>query len=209
MRAPLLLYLGSASEALPLAAVLVTRRPAGGARWVLAIWCAALVACDATQLVLSLRGVHNLWVGYVAAAANVLVLWALSYWQVGETGRLALRVAIVPYLAVWAVLTFAVDDTSWFSRAADPMGQLICLAAAAYTLLARSIRSRADLVRQGWFWASAGVAFYFGIWCAMGPLGALLAGSPSRYLFALQVANLLNIGAMAAIAYGVTCTETT
>jgi hypothetical protein len=201
-----LLYLGSAAEALPLVAVAAVRRPSGGARRWLAGWSALLAAVDGTQLVLGLKGVHNIWLSYVATAGSALVLWALSCWQTNDTARLTLRAAVVPFLVVWAVLTLFVEDTSTFSRAAEPMGDLICLAAAAYTLLVRSFRSRGDLLRQGWFWGSAGLALYFGIWSAMGPLGALLVrGAPQLLVLAYQAAMALNIVAFAAIARGVTC----
>ena len=210
MRIPLLLYLGAASEGAPLAAALAVRRRVHGGRLWIAAWSGVLIACGAVQLWLGSRGVHNLWVSYVATAASVLVLWALSFWQTSDTARLTLRVAIVPFLAVWAVLTLVVEDTADFSRAAEPMADLVCLAAAAYTLLARSLGSAAELLRQDWFWISAGVSLYFGVWCAMGPLGALLAGpSPGLLVVAYQVAMLLDIAAFLAIARGVTCPEAT
>jgi hypothetical protein len=212
VRIPPLLYLGSAAEALPLIAAVAARRPvreAGAGRW-LAVWSGVLVAADGLQLVLALRGLHNLWISYVATAASALVLWALSCWQIRDTARLTLRMAVVPFLVVWAVLTVVVEDTSTFSRAAEPMADLICLAAAAYTLLVRSFRSRADVLRQGWFWGSAGLALYFGVWSAMGPLGSLLVHStPSLLAVTYQVAMLLNIVAFAAVARGVTCPEAT
>jgi len=209
LRAPLLLYLGSGAEALPLVAAVAWRRAHGARLWI-AVWSAVLVVCDLLQLWLGSRGVHNLWVNYIATAACALVLWALSYWQSGDTARLTLRVAVVPFLAALAVLTLLLEDTSNFSRAADPMADLVCLAAAAYTLLARSLGSAAQLLRQDWFWVSAGLALYFGIWGAMGPLGALLVGaSPGLLVIAYQVAMALNIAAFLAIARGVTCPAVT
>jgi hypothetical protein len=210
LRTPLLLYLGSAAEALPLVAAAVVRSRVRGARLWIAAWSAALVLCDLLELWLGSRGIHNLWVNYVATAASALVLWALAYWQTGDTARLTLRVAVVPFLAVLAVLTLLVEDTSNFSRAADPMADLLCLAAAAYTLVARSSSSRVSLLRQDWFWISAGLALYFGIWGAMGPLGALLVGTaPELVSLAYQVAMVLNIAAFLAIARGVTCPAAT
>jgi hypothetical protein len=210
LRAPLLLYLGSGAEALPLVAAAVVRSRAHGARLWIAAWSAVLVVCDLLQLWLGSRGVHNLWVNYFATAAGALVLWALASWQIGDTARLTLRVAVVPFLAVLAVLTLLMEDTSNFSRAADPMADLLCLAAAAYTLVARSTSSRGSLLRQDWFWISAGLALYFGVWGAMGPLGVLLVGTaPKLLIVAYQVAMALNIVAMLAIARGVTCPEAT
>ena len=210
MRVPLLLYLGSAVEAAPLVAAVAAWRRVHRARLWISVWCGVLTVCNAVQLWLGSRGVHNLWVSYVVTAASALVLWALSYWQTGDTARLTLRLAVVPLLVVWAVLTLAVEDTSNFSRAAEPTAYLVCLAAAAYTLLARSLGSATELLRQDWFWVSAGLALYFGIWSAMGPLAVLLVStSPQLLAVAYQVAMALNIVAFVAIARGVTCPEAT
>lgn len=179
MRIPWILYLGAAAEAAPLVIAAAARRPIRGARLWIVVWCGVLTACNAVTLWLGSRGVRNLWVAYVVIAASALVLWALSFWQTGDTARLTLRVAVVPFLAVWAVLTVLVEDPSHFSRAAEPTAYLVCLAAAAYTLLTRSLGASAGLLRQEWFWVSAGLALYFGLWSAMGPLSALLVTSPS------------------------------
>ena len=206
MRIPLLLYLGAAAEAAPLVAAAAVRRPQRGARlWILA-WSGVLISADALQLWLALHGVRSLWVGYIGTVAGALVLWALSYWQTGPTGRLTLRVATVLFLVVWVILTVAVEDTSSFSRAGKPMANVVCLVAAAYTLLARSFRSGAELLDQDWFWVSAGLALYFAIWSAVDLMRALLFGpAPELMIRLLEVGMVLNIVAFLAIARGVTC----
>ena len=206
MRIPVILYLGAAAEAAPLVAAALVRRPLRGARFWILVWCGVLTAANALQLWLASRGVRNLWIAYVVYGASALVLWALSYWQANETARLTFRVAVVPFLAVCGLLTLAVDDTSSFSRAAEPTTYLVCLLAAAYTLLARSLRSSASLMRQDWFWVSAGLALYFGTWSAVGPLGALLVGhAPELLKRAYEFQMVLQIAAFLAIVRGVTC----
>jgi hypothetical protein len=207
---PVIYHLGAASEAAPLVAAALVRRPVRGARaWVLA-WCGVLVLGNGLQLLLSHYGVNNHWVGYVVIAASALVLWALSYWHTGETARLTLRVAIIGLLAVWAVLTLAFEDTSGFSRAAEPMAYLVCLVAAVYTLLARSLSSGGVLLHRDWFWVSAGLALYFGTWSAVGPLSALLAGKdPDLLMRAYEIQMVLTIAAFCAIARGMTCPAAT
>jgi hypothetical protein len=207
---PLIFHLGAAAEAAPLVAAAVVRRRLRGPRLWIAVWCAVLTAANALQLWLGSRGARNLWIGYIVVAASALVLWALSYWQTGETARLTFRVAVVPFLVIWAFLTLAVEDTSSFSRAAEPMAYLVCLAAAAYTLLARSLASSAALTRQDWFWVSAGLALYFGTWSAVGPLSALLVGqAPELLRRAYEVQMALTIAAFLAIVRGMTCPATT
>ncbi|MGD0993573.1 MAG: hypothetical protein ABR998_13990 [Gemmatimonadales bacterium] len=206
MRIPLFLYLGAAAEAAPLVAAAVVRRPQRGARfWILA-WCGLLISADALQLWLALHGMRNLWVGYVGTVAGALVLWALSFWQTGSTERLTLRVATILFLAVWVMLTVAVENTSSFSRAGNPMANVVCLVAAAYTLLARSSRSGGGLMGQDWFWASAGLALYFAVWSSVDLMRALLFGHDALLMVRLlEVGMVLNIVAFLAIARGVTC----
>lgn len=194
-----------------MAAALVVRRPLVPARaWLLA-WCVVQVLTDYLLLWFAVRGVPNLWVTYLLTpVSGALVLWTLSLWQSGELARLTLRLVIVPFVLVWGVLTLALENTSSFSRAADPMANLVCLAAAAYTLLARSRASRGELLRQDWFWASAGLALYFGVSSTISPLGALLVGSdPVLLVRAYEVRGLLQIVAFLAIARGVTCPAAT
>jgi len=206
VRIPLLVHLGAAAEAAPLVVAAVVRRPQRGARrWVLA-WSGLLVCADVVQLWLAVHAVHNLWVGYVGTAAGALVLWGLASWQTGATQRLALQVATVLFLVVWVVLTVSVDNTSELSRAGSPMANVACLLAAAYTLLARSVSSRADLLDQDWFWVTAGLALYFAIWSAMDLMRALLFGRDFLLMSRLeQVGFALNIVAFLAIARGVAC----
>jgi len=197
VRFPLLLYLAGLSEAFPLAGAAAARRPVhGGRAWVL-LWSALLLV----------HGVRNVWLSYIfSPAANATLLWALSCWQVSDLARLTMRLAIVPLLAVWAVLTLAFEDTSSFSRAADPLAYLVGLFAAAFTLIGRSRVSTSDLLRQDWFWVSAGLALYTGTFSMVGPLSALLVGSePALMVKAYQFEAALSVVAFLAIARGVTC----
>ena len=210
MRIPVLLHLSALSEAAPLVAALVARRPVRGARaWVL-VWCALLVCESGIQLWLALKGVHNLWLEYCfTPVAGATVLWALSFWQTSDVARLTMRLAIVPFLVVWASLTIFFENTSFFSRAADSLANLVGLYAAAYTLIARSRTATGDLLRQDWFWVSAGMALYLGTFSMIGPLSALLVGSdPVLMLQAYQFEAILAIVAFLSIARGMTCPAT-
>ena len=207
VREPPLLYFAIAAETLPLVAAGVLRRGGRGARgWVLA-WCGLLTAGNLTQAWLGGHGINNLWISYVVnPAGGALVLWALSCWLTREMPRLTMRLMIVPFLVVWAVLALAFDRASTFSRAAEPLANLVCLGAAAFTLVARSRTSSADLMRQDWFWVSAGMTLYFGTLATRSPLSALLVSSdPALMVRAYEVAAALCIGAFLAITRGVTC----
>jgi hypothetical protein len=166
---------------------------------------------DAAALWMGRRDQHNLLLSTLQTPlSTALVLWALSCWQLAELQRLTLRLAIIPFLAAWGVLTFALEDTSSFSRVAEPLASLVGLGAAAFTLVARSHSTGGSLLRQDWFWVSGGMAMYFGTATALAPLSALLVGeAPQLVIRAYEVKSLLDVFAFLAIARGVTCQAVT
>ena len=130
--------------------------------------------------------------------------------NVASCARLTLRLAIVPFVLAWVVLTFAFDDTETFSRVADPMASLVGLGAAAFTLVARSYVASGLLRRQDWFWVSAGMVLYFGTATMLQPLSALLIGdAPQLMVRAFEVKSVLDVFAFLLIARGVTCPAAT
>lgn len=211
MRVPLLFHLGAAAQVAPLVAAVLARRRLQGARaWTVA-WCATLVVVDAAALWMGRRGEHNLLLfNLQTPVSTALVLWALSDWQHTELPPLTLRLAIIPFLAAWGVLTFALEDTSSFSRVADPLASLVGLGAAAFTLVARSHSASGPLLRQDWFWVSGGMVLYFGTATMLQPLSALLVGdAPQIVIRAYEVKSVLDFVAFLAIARGVTCPAAT
>lgn len=211
MRIPLIVHLGAAAQVAPLVAAALARRPVRGARAWMLVWCGVLVVFDGASLLMATRDVHNLWLSYVqTAVGGAIALWALSMWQRHDVARLGLRLAVVPFLVLWGVLTLVVEDTSAFSRAADPMASIVGLSAAAFTLLSRSFSGTGSLLRSDWFWVSAGMAMYFGTSSALGPLSALLVGESAHLLdLAYQIKALLDVCAFLLIARGVTCPTAT
>jgi hypothetical protein len=205
---PLLVAIvGTACEATPLAVLAVQRRRPRGARaWVVA-WVTFLLAVDLVGASLSIRGIPNLWITYILMPVSVgLALWALSLWQRTELWRLTFRIGIVPLLLAWGVLTLAVENTSSFSRAAEPMVKLVTLAAAAFTLLSGSLTQRGDLLRQDWFWISAGMVLYFGAGATLGPVSALLdRGAPQLLTFVYGVWTSIISLAFLLVAKGMAC----
>jgi len=207
VRVPLLLQLGALSQVVPLAAAAFARRRLSGARaWVL-VWCALLVCCDGLAATMAARHQTNLFVINLFTPAGVaVVLWALSSWQAGNGARRALRLAIVPFLLTWAVLTLAFHEMQTFSSVADPLSNLVALGAAAFTLVARSHHAEGPLLRQDWLWIVGGMALYFGSATAQGPLSALLVRqAPELVTRAYEFKSVLDIIAFLAIARGVTC----
>jgi hypothetical protein len=175
------------------------------------LWCAILVLADAAALWLGRHNVSNLMIfNLLSPACLAIVLWALSDWQHAELPRLTLRLAVIPFLAAWGVLAFAFEDTSSFSRVADPLASLVGLGAAAFTLVARSHSAGGPLLRQDWFWVSGGMVLYFGTAVMLQPLSALLVGdAPQLVIRANEVKSVLDVFAFLAIARGVTCPTAT
>lgn len=207
MRPALIVHLSTVAEGLPVVALAAARRPLRGPRvWVVA-WSLLLLGVDLLALWLAEHRDRNLWLVYVVTpASGVLALWALSCWQTRELARLTLRFAIVPFLLVWAVLFLTLESPAHFSRLAQPMANFVCLCAAAFTLLVRSHAASRSLVRQDWFWVSAGMALYFGITVTIAPLSALLIGEDVRHLvLAFQTRAVLEIVAFVLIAVGMAC----
>jgi hypothetical protein len=146
----------------------------------------------------------------VTPVGVTLVLWALSLWQAGDVPRLTFRLAIVPYLLTWTLLTVVFKEMETFSRVADPMSNLVALGAAAFTLVARAHHAVGPLHRQDWFWITAGMALYFGAASAQAPLSALLVGeAPALMNRAYEFKSVLDVFAFLAIARGVTCPAAT
>ena len=204
--APWLNYLGVASAAIPpLATLALRRRPRGAAAWVLA-WTVLLAVEGIVGIGLASRGINNHWLRYVAMPADgALILWAVSLWQMRAPPARALRVAIPVFLALWTVLVTAVETTRPFSTVAEPLVSLICLGAAAFTLVARSVEEREPLVRQDWFWTCGGLTLYFGSLTTLGPLAALLGGTLTLLARAYELKSVVDVVAFLAIARGITC----
>jgi hypothetical protein len=207
VRIPLILHLGAASQLVPLvAALLARRRPSPAAAWTLA-WCATLVAVDASALAIGWSGHRNLFLPYLTAPlSTALVLWALSLWHRAELPRLTIRFTIIPFLVACGVLTFALENTSSFSSVVGPLASLVGLAAAAFTLVARSHRDAGRPLGRDWFWICGGMVLYFGAATMMHPLAALLLGGSRDLLVrAYEVKSTLDVAAFLLIARGVAC----
>lgn len=158
-------------------------------------------------MALALTGRNNHWLTYTALpAGTALVLWALAEWQTHDVARLTLRLAIPLAITVWGVLVAAVENTSTFSTAAEPLLSVLGLAAAAWTLVDRSMNeAEGGLAGQSWFWTCAGLCLYFGSIGTLGPLATLLGGDQTLVDRAYVLKSMITIVAFLFIARGVTC----
>jgi hypothetical protein len=205
-----MMLLGAAPLFPVVAAAAHPRRVRGVRAWIFA-WAVVQAAGQVAQFWLNMRDVHNLWVGYVVEPVSAAVLlWGLSLWQGDAVGRLTLRLAIPVAISAFAVLTFAFDSATTFSRAAQPMLFLVCLGAAAFTLVERSRVAAGDLAHQDWLWIGAGLVLNYATGSTLLPVARLLVGGNfdlflKAYEFALAV---VAVGFLA-VARGIACPTAT
>lgn len=175
-------------------------------RWIV-LWCALVFLNGAISLVLALRQINNLWVGYVfMPVTGAAALWALSCWHDPGTGRLTLRVAVPIFVTVSVVLTLF-EDAHTFSLVAAPFHGLVLLIAGIWTFIRRGLAETLPLAGRDWFWTLAGFMLYAGTTTAQEPV--------SWYLLAIDRVDLLalviqakagsDILAFAAITWGLLC----
>jgi hypothetical protein len=157
----LISYGGSAVELVGAAIGLARwRRIAGGQRMI-TIWFGAATLSDIAAFVTA-RWFHNnqpsgrIWF----ALSVVFALEALAAFQVGKNRVMAFRVAIVAYLAAWALLAAFVEPLPTFSTYTEPLHALVILTAAVLTLLRRASLGRGDLFDDPGFLIAAGLAGY-------------------------------------------------
>jgi hypothetical protein len=139
--------------------------------------------------------------------AGAVALWALSCWQRGATGRLALRIAIPLFLLVGTGLTLGVDDPQMYSLVAAPYHALVLFLAALWTFMTRSLVERGRLLRSDWFWILGGIMLFTGTGTALQPLAWYLVrvGREDLLLSAFNLKAAVDIFAFAAITWGVLC----
>ena len=207
MRPTLLQHAGAWIALLPLLVAILTFRRLGPARAWIAVWCALLVAQDAIGLVLGLRGINNLWVGYIfQPILGGVGLWALSYWQPDDTSRTGLRYAVPLVVVVNVILILAIEDRRTFSLVASPFHYITLLLASLWTFVRLSITTEDPLAREEWFWITGGLMLYAATSTAIGPLAWYLLRPRVDLLHAmLNVRAASNILAFAAITLGMLC----
>ena len=107
MAIPVLLYVASASQALPIAAAaLVGGRPLPVPHRRLALWCCLLVLLDVGDLAVGASTGNNLWTAYLTLPVELgMTLWILSSWQSPRWARAyMLAVPIVGATVAMALL---------------------------------------------------------------------------------------------------------
>jgi hypothetical protein len=207
---PLVLYLAWASTLLPVLAGLRGGWGSSASRAAILVWSFVLVSANALALLLASRGINNHWLIYLSTPINgAAVIVAMIGWQMGEGGRLILRILLPLYLAAWTTIVFTIEDINTFSLVAGPFSALVLLIAVSATFVLRSTRSLDPLIRQDWFWVSIGLLIFYGVETGYPPVALLLGQSrPDLLLAALQARSVIIIVAMITVSWGLLCPTT-
>jgi hypothetical protein len=210
VKASPLIYAGMYVQLLPPAVALFARHRIGApARWV-ALWCLLLFLEDMVGRAVAAAGFHNLWLTHVGApVTGAVALWMLSLWHDGRTHRLALRLAIPPFIVVSVALSVLVDSPTTFSLFVAPFHALVLLLASLWTFLVRSASEEGRPATRDWFWILAGVMLYAGVSTAVQGVVAFVygAGRDSLVLAVFSARAGATILAFAAIAGGMLCRQ--
>lgn len=141
------------------------------ARQLVIVWCVIVGSSEIIAMLLGARGVHNLWLAYIAEPVKAAaLLWALALWQPDRSASLALKVAVPLVIAVSILLTLTLDDTRSFSLVVSPFHAIVTLLAAVWTFVSLSLDARSSIVREDWFWIVGGIMLYAATATAMQPL---------------------------------------
>jgi hypothetical protein len=205
---PWVLYAASLSQALPLLAAFRYGRKLPAARKWVVLWCAAMLASDAAQLVLrGSDGTHNLWVEYIVVPLHsAIMLWTLSLWQMDPVSRLAFRVAIPLHLLALAALIPAAESAAAFNQFTRPFQSLVLMAASLYTLVRRASAEPERVTSRDWFWITLGTSMFFAIRVALAPFVAIMLGTNTQLTrLAYLVSAWIDIAALVLIARGMVC----
>ena len=204
---PLISHAATASQALPLAALLRYGRALPPARaWIL-VWAAAVLLSDGSALWFALHGTGNLWIEY-AASPLVLgaALMALSCWQANSRVRMLFRFAIPVFILVSVTMVALIEDTDNFSLITGAFESMIVFTASLATLLACAWRLEGSLARQDWFWVGLGLALRYGASAGLDPIARVLVGEDIPTLITVHVVGAwIDLIASLLIAGGLLC----
>lgn len=138
---------------------------------------------DAVCFGLGRAGRNNLWISHLTTPIeSALVIRAFSGWQVDRKIELVLRRGSVLLLLFWIPPIVGWEPMNEFSIGSESIQAILCLAAAAFTLVRLAFQEDGRASDQAWFWIGAGVMVYFGTYALMNPLVRYLVhySSPTR-----------------------------
>lgn len=207
MRIPLILHAAAASPLVPLFAVLARGVSGRPLRWIV-LACVVSLAADGLSLYYVLQGRNNHWVSYLFTPLfTAALLLALGGWQRTHREVVFFRLTTGLFLLAAAGIAVFIEDRRDFSQIASPLGSLLVLSTALWTLVRRGLDPRGDgLLRAEWFWAALGLALHAGVTAAYFPLAAAFGQTDPDLQWALLfLKSWLVIVAFCLVGWGVLC----
>jgi hypothetical protein len=196
------------SQMLPVAALATLGPPLPRARYWLGVWFLLALLSDFIQLAISsVPGASNLWfMNSAQVFEDVILLWALSFWQVTPIMRLSFRLGIPLFAGVALTVAYVAGETTITQSVTGPFRCLVMMSAFSYTLIA-NLREESELaLSRDWLWGSIGFTLYFGMLLIVPPVSASLYPDNialARLVYTIKA--MINVVAFLLIARGLMC----
>ena len=163
MSTPLIVYVSSATQALPAVVVVATwgrRPPAPMSR--LSIFSLFLVLSDVFLLIARALFGDNHWVTWITEPMEVgLTIWLLACWQPWKRAAPWYRAAPVVVLIATALALLITNPADEFDKWIGPAMGLVALVATLHTGVHRALRAITVLPGEPWFWICSGLALFW------------------------------------------------
>ena len=191
---------------IPLAAALYNHQALSTPLRLLGIYAGAALAESVYMVYVASSGEYNLWVVHLFTPLEALLfLWMFSRWQLRESARMAMLIAIPSYFAVWGTLHLTVEAMSSFPVYSKPLECMLLVAAAAYTIVTRSQNLLTPATRHSWFLVSVGTMMYFSFVTVLQPVARILMGRNDLLIVAFEMNAAMGILANLLFTWALLC----
>ena len=120
-----------------------------------------------------------------------LVLWGMAAWQTSRGARTFLRLLVPVWLVVWTGAQILQGTAEVFSTISAPIGHMLKVGSAAYTLIVRFRATEAAWTEHLWFWFCTGIMVIYGTGIFLDPLLQGVFEARPDLLFAGFLFNLV------------------
>lgn len=207
MNTPIIMYISSVSQALPIVAAFAVwgrHQPAPYPRLIL--WCLLMLGADVLDLAVRSLG-PNAFTSYIMLPLEVgATLWVLAAWQPTAFLRLVYMMAIAVAGTIVAILLILVDPVKNFDLWIGPSLALLALVGVLHTLVHRALISGGLLTEQGWFWVCLGIGLFWLCFISVPPFYAAYIHTDMRMIVRVLIVRAWVVMAcFLFITWGIVC----